>query len=147
MVCSHTRISRRMRWGEIERITSNTRIILRTHITRLEGIIILEIGSRDLMGNELFIKFSILFIYNLEIYKLFYLFLYYIIGYKRFTQLIIISSPIILTSEYVLRFPSQIHYHWRLRYSCSYLGVGKSCLLLQYTDKRYRDKHEVTIGV
>jgi Ras-related protein Rab-2A len=27
------------------------------------------------------------------------------------------------------------------------LGVGKSCLLLQYTDKRYRDKHEVTIGV
>jgi Ras-related protein Rab-2A len=22
-----------------------------------------------------------------------------------------------------------------------YLGVGKSCLLLQYTDKRYRDKH------
>lgn len=28
-----------------------------------------------------------------------------------------------------------------------YVGVGKSCLLLQYTDKRYRDKHEVTIGV
>lgn len=27
------------------------------------------------------------------------------------------------------------------------VGVGKSCLLLQYTDKRYRDKHEVTIGV
>lgn len=22
-----------------------------------------------------------------------------------------------------------------------YSGVGKSCLLLQYTDKRYRDKH------
>ena len=21
------------------------------------------------------------------------------------------------------------------------LGVGKSCILLQYTDKRYRDKH------
>ena len=28
-----------------------------------------------------------------------------------------------------------------------YVGVGKSCMLLQYTDKRYRDKHEVTIGV
>ena len=28
-----------------------------------------------------------------------------------------------------------------------FVGVGKSCLLLQYTDKRYRDKHEVTIGV
>lgn len=26
-------------------------------------------------------------------------------------------------------------------------GVGKSCLLLQYTDQRYREKHEVTIGV
>ena len=26
-------------------------------------------------------------------------------------------------------------------------GVGKSCLLLQYTDKKYREKHEVTIGV
>ena len=26
-------------------------------------------------------------------------------------------------------------------------GVGKSCLLLQFTDKRYREKHEVTIGV
>jgi Ras-related protein Rab-2A len=25
--------------------------------------------------------------------------------------------------------------------------VGKSCLLLQYTDTRYREKHEVTIGV
>ena len=31
--------------------------------------------------------------------------------------------------------------------SLSMLGVGKSCLLLQYTDKRYREKHEVTIGV
>ena len=29
----------------------------------------------------------------------------------------------------------------------SNLGVGKSCLLLQYTDSRYRHKHEVTIGV
>lgn len=26
-------------------------------------------------------------------------------------------------------------------------GVGKSCMLLQYTDQRYREKHEVTIGV
>lgn len=28
-----------------------------------------------------------------------------------------------------------------------YSGVGKSCMLLQYTDQRYREKHEVTIGV
>ena len=28
-----------------------------------------------------------------------------------------------------------------------YLGVGKSCLLLQYVDKRFRESHEATIGV
>lgn len=27
------------------------------------------------------------------------------------------------------------------------VGVGKSCLLLQFVDKRFRQKHEVTIGV
>ena len=26
-------------------------------------------------------------------------------------------------------------------------GVGKSCLLLQFIDHRFRQKHEVTIGV
>lgn len=26
-------------------------------------------------------------------------------------------------------------------------GVGKSCLLLQFTDHRYRHQHEITIGV
>ena len=26
-------------------------------------------------------------------------------------------------------------------------GVGKSCLLLQFIDKRFRSKHDVTIGV
>ena len=26
-------------------------------------------------------------------------------------------------------------------------GVGKSCLLLQFIDRRFRQKHEVTIGV
>jgi Ras-related protein Rab-2A len=29
----------------------------------------------------------------------------------------------------------------------SFLGVGKSCLLLQYVDKRFRESHEATIGV
>ncbi len=28
-----------------------------------------------------------------------------------------------------------------------WIGVGKSCLLLQFIDKRFRQKHEVTIGV
>jgi Ras-related protein Rab-2A len=26
-------------------------------------------------------------------------------------------------------------------------GVGKSCLLLQFIDKRFKQKHDVTIGV
>lgn len=26
-------------------------------------------------------------------------------------------------------------------------GVGKSCLLLQFTDKRFRTQHDLTIGV
>ncbi len=26
-------------------------------------------------------------------------------------------------------------------------GVGKSCLLLQFTDKRFRQQHDLTIGV
>ena len=26
-------------------------------------------------------------------------------------------------------------------------GVGKSCLLLQFTDKRFRNDHDITIGV
>jgi Ras-related protein Rab-2A len=29
----------------------------------------------------------------------------------------------------------------------SSLGVGKSCLLLQYTDERFKTQHEITIGV
>lgn len=28
-----------------------------------------------------------------------------------------------------------------------YLGVGKSCLLLQFTDKRFQPVHDLTIGV
>ena len=28
-----------------------------------------------------------------------------------------------------------------------YSGVGKSCLLLQFTDKRFRQQHDLTIGV
>ena len=27
------------------------------------------------------------------------------------------------------------------------LGVGKSCLLSQFIDKRFKEKHDVTIGV
>ena len=33
-------------------------------------------------------------------------------------------------------------------FSCAFfLGVGKSCLLLQFTDKRFRQQHDLTIGV
>ena len=31
--------------------------------------------------------------------------------------------------------------------SLNSLGVGKSCLLLQFTDKRFRQQHDLTIGV
>ena len=31
--------------------------------------------------------------------------------------------------------------------SFSFLGVGKSCLLLQFTDKRFQPVHDLTIGV
>lgn len=27
------------------------------------------------------------------------------------------------------------------------LGVGKSCVLLQYTDSRFKQQHDITIGV
>jgi Ras-related protein Rab-2A len=27
------------------------------------------------------------------------------------------------------------------------LGVGKSCLLLQYTDERFKNNHDPTIGI
>ena len=29
----------------------------------------------------------------------------------------------------------------------NYSGVGKSCLLLQFTDKRFKATHDLTIGV
>lgn len=29
----------------------------------------------------------------------------------------------------------------------NFLGVGKSCLLLQFTDKRFQPVHDLTIGV
>ena len=32
-------------------------------------------------------------------------------------------------------------------YLIAVLGVGKSCLLLQFTDKRFRQQHDLTIGV
>ena len=31
--------------------------------------------------------------------------------------------------------------------SSSSIGVGKSCLLLQFTDKRFKATHDLTIGV
>ena len=33
------------------------------------------------------------------------------------------------------------------RKSPHFLGVGKSCLLLQFTDKRFQPVHDLTIGV
>lgn len=40
-------------------------------------------------------------------------------------------------------FKLNLLFFWR----CPILGVGKSCLLLQFTDKRFRQQHDLTIGV
>lgn len=64
-------------------------------------------------------------------YLKFYLYLDFDIDERYYSNIV---EDVVLVSL-------QIHYYWRLRLSFLYLGVGKSCLLLQYTDKRYRDKH------
>jgi hypothetical protein len=64
------------------------------------------------------------------------------------------------TLSHELRIFIQIHYYWRYRYLLSCLtslrhrhpyslsaGVGKSCMLLQFTDKRFQPVHDLTIGV
>lgn len=37
--------------------------------------------------------------------------------------------------------------HFAMFHYADPLGVGKSCLLLQFTDKRFRTQHDLTIGV
>lgn len=64
-------------------------------------------------------------------YLKFYLYLDFDIDERYYSNIV---EDVVLVSL-------QIHYYWRLRLNFLYLGVGKSCLLLQYTDKRYRDKH------
>jgi len=66
---------------------------------------------------------------------------------SKFYLILIPSNYKHTQSINVILFFAQIHHYWRFWYNLSYTGVGKSCLLLQYTDQRYRDKHEVTIGV
>lgn len=39
------------------------------------------------------------------------------------------------------------HFSWRRRPPSYFAGVGKSCLLLQFTDKRFQPVHDLTIGV
>ena len=41
----------------------------------------------------------------------------------------------------------QVYHHWRLQYSPPYSGVGKSCLLLRFTEGRFKSDHEPTLGV
>jgi len=41
----------------------------------------------------------------------------------------------------------QFNFDFHLGSISVFLGVGKSCLLLQFTDKRYQPLHDVTIGV
>ena len=41
----------------------------------------------------------------------------------------------------------QFNFDFHLGSISVFLGVGKSCLLLQFTDTRYQPLHDVTIGV
>ena len=61
-----------------------------------------------------------------------YVFKYIIVGDS--------SKPSLLSLSF-LSFPAS----WVL--ICILLGVGKSCLLLQFTDKRFKSTHDLTIGV
>ena len=42
---------------------------------------------------------------------------------------------------------AQVHHHWGHLYSSSYSGVGKSCLLLQFLENKFKFDHDTTIGV
>lgn len=84
-------------------------------------------------------------------------------SYRRWSDFISVFS-------YVVRLPLQVHHHRRygfvqnLCFDCVLssgfmriffefgvfvwiVGVGKSCLLLQFTDKRFQPVHDLTIGV
>ena len=44
--------------------------------------------------------------------------------------------------------PSEMSYSYLFKYIIiGDTGVGKSCLLLQFTDKRFQPVHDLTIGV
>ena len=43
--------------------------------------------------------------------------------------------------------PPTHSYHPTDNTKFTFLGVGKSCLLLQFTDKRFQPVHDLTIGV
>jgi hypothetical protein len=46
-----------------------------------------------------------------------------------------------------LRFHVQVHHHRGFQYLGGYAGVGKSCLLLRFTEGRFKSDHEPTLGV
>ena len=48
---------------------------------------------------------------------------------------------------FVHRFVYLNNYLKAVKYNQFSLGVGKSCLLLQFTDKRFQPVHDLTIGV
>ena len=58
-------------------------------------------------------------------------------------------SAIILEITFKISRRDKTFYIFRVRlliwFIC--LGVGKSCLLLQFTDQRFRQQHDLTIGV
>lgn len=59
------------------------------------------------------------------------------------------SAWSLLISANQIAIEEQPHYSFMFRISDLFyrLGVGKSCLLLQFTDQRFRQQHDLTIGV
>lgn len=59
------------------------------------------------------------------------------------------SAWSLLISANQIAIEEQPHYRFMFRFLTFFyrLGVGKSCLLLQFTDQRFRQQHDLTIGV
>jgi hypothetical protein len=49
--------------------------------------------------------------------------------------------------SYILVYGNGCLFVFDMNFFCCKTGVGKSCLLLQFTDKRFQPVHDLTIGV
>lgn len=58
-----------------------------------------------------------------------------------------LGQYIIKNAEPIL-VPVQVHHHRRRKYKCVVsLGVGKSCILMQFLENKFKIDSETTVGV